>query len=193
MNHPTLIGITGAAGVGKDTLGSMLVSECCYTRLSFAHPIREFVAGLLGITVAEMGPIKEVPQEILGGQTPRWAMQSLGTEWGRDMIAPDLWVRTAMGRADRIRKQGRSVVITDVRFTNEAQAIRDSGGLIVRVRRPDNELASATARHVSEHGLPRDLIDLNVVNNGSPEDLLNRVVVKILAWSRENKPVATTG
>ncbi|MEU9859193.1 hypothetical protein AB0E19_38720, partial [Streptomyces sp. NPDC047974] len=88
-----IIGITGRARSGKDTLAEFLVSDHGFVKLSFAAPIRAFVADITGLPVSAMedGPLKEEPLDWLNGQTPRRLMQTVGTEWGREMIDRDLW------------------------------------------------------------------------------------------------------
>lgn len=173
---PRIIGLTGPARSGKDTVGGILADEYGATSLSFAAPIREFVASLLGISVPEMDPLKEVPQDALGGKTPRFAMQSLGTEWGRVMLADDLWVRACMVKAESIARECGLPVVTDVRFDNEAQAIVDRGGVIVRLAVPQKAaLSEKASEHPSEAGVSDSLVDETIENNGSIADLAEKV------------------
>lgn len=174
--RPALIGITGAARAGKDTLGSGLALHAGFVRLSFAQPIRAFVADLLGLTVPELEPIKEVSQSVLGGKTPRFAMQTLGTEWGRCMMDSDLWVRAAITKAAYWRDQGRPVAITDVRFPNEAEAIRDAGGDVIKITRPGYGLSGQASVHVSEQGIPKSLVSVELVNNADRDSLVEQAL-----------------
>jgi hypothetical protein len=123
-------------------------------------------AGEHEATIAEAieGGLKESPMQALAGATPRRAMQTLGTEWGRGCIAPDLWVRLFLLRAERHRAAGAPVVCDDMRFANEAEAIRGAGGLLVRVDRPG---VAPAAGHASEGGLAGVDFDL-VVSNDAP-------------------------
>ena len=68
--------------------------------------------------------------------SPRLALQLMGTEAGRDVFHPDLWVHTVMRRCENA--PWNNYVIADVRFPNEIKAIRDSGGHVIRVRRGPN-------------------------------------------------------
>lgn len=95
------------------------------------------------------------------GCTPRHIMQTLGTEWGRELIHPDVWVR-AMGR--RIFSQ--PVVVADVRFPNEAMLVRNLGVLIHVEGR-----GGIDGDHESEQLLDRLEGDLVVRNDGSIEQL----------------------
>ena len=99
-----------------------LVAKHGFVRVRFADPLKAMMRQL-GPGEREIdGDLKEVPSAILGGQTPRYAMQHLGTEWGRNLIHPDLWVMAWKERA----KQCERVVADDCRFPNEVQNIYGS-------------------------------------------------------------------
>lgn len=167
-----LIGIAAKAQSGKSTVAGMLQRCGAYTELSFASPIREFVAGLLGCTVPELEPIKE---DVIPwcGKSPRQLMQTLGTEWGRKMISESFWIDQAMQRVQREWANGKMVVISDVRFDNEAEAIRKAGGCILHLSRPNG--ARTVAQHLSEAGVERRPGDYTIVNDGSLHLLERRV------------------
>lgn len=147
-----LIGLTGRKGSGKDTMAEALV-ERGYANLKFAGGLKAMIATLLHYQGADAetidrmieGDLKEVPSDLLQGQTPRWAMQSLGTEWGRNCMGENLWVDATMNRADTFEK----VVITDVRFPNECAALQKRGGLTIRIT-PVGEGRNQPDMHPSE-------------------------------------------
>ena len=128
---PRLIGLLGRKGSGKETAALALLSRG-YQNVKFAGALKDMIRVLLAYQgvdpyiVERMveGDLKEEPTAFLGGQTPRFAMQTLGTEWGRILIADDLWVKTAIRRAG-----DRETVITDVRFPNEMEAVVAAGGV----------------------------------------------------------------
>lgn len=134
-NTPALLGLVGRKGSGKDTAAEMLLSQG-YQNVKFAGALKEMIRTLLAYqgldagTIERMieGDLKEVPTDYLAGKTPRFAMQTLGTEWGRDLIGKNFWVGTAMRRAE-----GQPTVITDVRFHNELDAIAQAGGVNVGI------------------------------------------------------------
>jgi hypothetical protein len=172
-----IIGISGIARSGKDTLAKMLITEAGEAiHMSFAEPIRSFVAGLLGVPVADLldGGFKEAPLADLNGKSPRYLMQTLGTEWGREMVDPDLWVKVAKWRLDRLSNSltpPKLVVFSDVRFSNEAEMIRRAGGSIVHLRRQSAGLSSI---HASELGIPPHPIDRIITNDGALSELLDK-------------------
>jgi hypothetical protein len=110
------------------------------------------------------GDLKEKPCDLLAGQTPRHAMQTLGTEWGRQCIAPDLWVALCRREIALCLAQGESVVVDDVRFENEAAVIRALGGCVLSIDRAEN----ADKSHVSEAGVAADM---SYFNTGSRAEL----------------------
>jgi len=149
-----VIGLAGAAGSGKSTAAELLAGHG-FTRLRFAAPMKAALAGLLanfGVSrdrIGRMieGDLKEVPAPELAHRTPRHAMQTLGTDWGRDQMDPDLWAGPMAQRGAEIAAAGGRVVFEDVRFSNEAAAIRALGGLVVKIEGRGAELASG---HASE-------------------------------------------
>lgn len=174
---PRLIGLVGYAGSGK-SLASVHLTYQGYHRTRFAGPLKAMLSEL-GLSSEELdGSLKEVPCKLLGGKTPRQAMLTLGTEWGRNMIDYDLWVRVTMHRVDRLLSQvvPFGVTIDDVRFPNEAQAIRDAGGTIWRI---DRVGVGAGSGHISETGQADIEPDVIVVNDGDPESFKQSVLTAL--------------
>ena len=120
-----------------------------------------------------MEHIKELPHERLCGHSPRYAMQTLGTEWGRNIIGPDFWTQHGLRQGLLAAYQKPGVVFSDVRFENEAKAIRDAGGWIVHIRRPG---VSINSGHSSEAGINVYGVDQCIVNDGSIEKLTASVL-----------------
>jgi hypothetical protein len=138
----------------------------------------------LGLTEAQVdGDEKETPCELLGGKTARAAMQLLGTEWGRTMIGPNLWVRATMLRVDVDLAESKLVVIDDVRFDNEVDAIHERGGIVVSLIR-DVLVNASTSAHASEAGVSPHLVDVMVPNQDAPDSvarfILNQLVQRDL-------------
>lgn len=161
-----IIGLSGQKQSGKSTLGNLLAEKYGLLHTSFAAPMREFVAKLVGCDVVQLEEIKETPIAWLNGRTPRHMLQTLGTEWGREMVSSQLWVLVAMRKA---LLSGRAI-LSDVRFANEATAIRAAGGVVIRIAR-DN--ACQPDSHTSERPLQETMIDFELRNNGTPEELLD--------------------
>jgi hypothetical protein len=108
--------------------------------------------------------------------TGREFLQHYGTEAHREVFADDFWIEAvipnpnalAFGREDLV--DGDILVITDVRFPNEAEAIRDAGGEVWKIYRPEAENTGDT--HASEVPLPDELIDRVIDNSGDLVNLL---------------------
>lgn len=134
-----LIGLTGLAGAGKSEVARVIMAASNFQRVKFADPLKNMIRTMLrdvGHTAEDIeryveGDLKE--QVIDGvGVTARKLMVTLGTEWGRDCIATDLWTRLWGAQVERFD----NVIVDDVRFPNEVEAIRERDGEIWRVIRP---------------------------------------------------------
>lgn len=167
-----LIGLTGYKGSGKTTAANYLVAHG-FVRISFAEPLKQMLI-TMGLTEEHIyGDKKETPLEILGGKTPRWAMQTLGTEWGRQLICDDLWVRVAEASVCKALTgtPRYSAVIDDCRFLNEAAMIRNHKGTIIRITRS----GYAASQHASETEMDSIQNDFTIFNDGEKESLFKRL------------------
>lgn len=161
-----IIGLTGYAGSGKSTAAKHLVEKHGFTQVKFAGPLKQMMR-CLGLGDREIeGDLKEVPHPVLNYKTPRYAMQTLGTEWGRELIGQNLWVNVGVESTHQALGEGSQVVIDDCRFPNEAAAIKELGGVIIKINRPGVEPVNAHASESQE--LP---VDWEVYNVGTPEAL----------------------
>ena len=175
--HPHLIGLTGRAGSGKDTVREQLVQCHGYTGMALADPIRAMLRALL--VASGTGPewmtdraLKEQPIPAIGASY-RHLAQTLGTEWGRS-IAPDLWLRIADGYMRDIQRETfchMKFVISDVRFPNEAAWVRAQGGEVWHINRPGIEPVREHASERVEQITPDRTID----NAGTLEELAAEV------------------
>ncbi len=170
--YPPVVAFAGPKRAGKGTATSYLLS-LGYQQVSFAHPLKEMLL-VLGLTEADLTntTLKEAPHSLLGGQTPRWAMQSLGTEWGRQMIYDGIWVGVAEHRVRQWRDQGSGVVIDDCRFDNEAVFLRGIGAPIIEITRAGYAYSPG---HKSEAGISRGFVTATIANDGTPEQLHARL------------------
>ena len=200
---PLLLGLTGHAGVGKDTVGDMLRAAGWHTT-SLAAALRLEVVQAWGIDpellTQREGKERPTPalmvartpspawlqwaadqgHALIEPRSPRWALQ----QWGsfRRAQQPDYWIAQVHRWLAQVwwgSPQARCV-ITDVRYPNEAAALRAQGGRIVRVHRPANAvtLGPDTATHDSEQHT-QITADLDLVNDGDLYDLaieLHRLV-----------------
>ncbi len=166
-----LIAIAGRAGSGKNTAAQLLGAA----EISFAEPLKRFCQEVFAFSDAQMfGPSEERnrPDPRYGGLTPRYALQTLGTEWGRHCY-PNVWAELGVRRA--LASPAPLVVITDCRFVNEALAVRRAGGEVWRIVRPGVGLAGAAGLHPSEAEQESPeflaLVNRTVTNAGTLEQL----------------------
>lgn len=164
---PKVVALTGLAGSGKSTLADYLIERHGYVRVKFAGPLKAMMAAIGLSTDHIEGSLKEVPTPILQGRTPRYAMQTIGTEWGRDTIGPDFWTGLWQRTANDVLDNGGRVVVDDVRFDNEADVVRAVGGVVIQLQGRGGIAGS----HASEAGVDADVVLRNI---GSIGDLQAR-------------------
>jgi hypothetical protein len=160
---------------GKSTIARHLATGHGFQVLPMAQPLRDMLGPLLlGLGLSQADAERYLRQDkatpIPGlGCTARHLMQTLGTDWGRLQVHPDLWVRCWSAQA----AQHRRLVADDVRFSNEAAAIHALGGQVWKVWRPD---AVLDCPHASEGNLDDwDGFDRVIANDASLEQLMQQV------------------
>ncbi len=273
----TIIGITGQAGSGKDTVADHLVQRHGYVKIALADPIKRLGREVFGFTDDQLwGPSEKrnahdkrydyfcsirpggakfgpkTPLEcaakdcnagwysaakafqayadewladvLPGGDldllytwfsalgndyarlSPRIMLQLLGTEWGRQAADKNIWVNYMLRIANRVlegeeydRRVGLigeapgatalvGVIVSDVRFANELIAIKEAGGKLIRVRRPETDtLSSKTgiAGHPSEMEQKQfndEDFNASLLNTHSLDELLESVDIIISSW-----------
>lgn len=157
-----ILGISGKARSGKDSLYSFAKKDG-WIRISFADDLKRRLAIDFGLTKAYIeGELKETPVALLNGHTPREAMIDLGNLYRK--YYPNFWVDTALEQIENSdysysclhNGDEANFMITDVRFPNEAKAIKDVGGYIVRLERHpsrDSQVSEQTKTNLSETAL----------------------------------------
>jgi len=179
--RPYLIGLAGKAGVGKDTAAHML--EAPRYHYAFARPLKAMLT-----TIGIYEPIREKKEAVLPrfGFSYRQAAQTLGTEWGR-ALHPELWLLLAQIEWEERAKAYHSfMIITDVRFENEAQWVRENGTVVHIVGR-ETTVQGAAAGHASEAGLAVWPHDDYILHNDSTMEVLRARVEELGEWIRQRK------
>jgi hypothetical protein len=140
-----IIGIVGLIGSGKDTIADYLQNIHQFRRESFAHTLKDAVACVFGwdreLIEGRTRSSREWREQVdawwaerlnMPNLTPRYVLQVWGTEVARRGFHDDIWIASL---ENRLRKTQDDVVISDCRFSNEIQAIRNAGGVVIRVKR----------------------------------------------------------
>lgn len=171
-----LIGVNGFAGVGKDTLGDILVADFGFTRFAFADKLKRAVSALTTLSIEDINLYKNAGTEVSFGDvhmTFRKFLQRFGTEMARDVFGDDFWTNQVIpvGVNTGMWHRGQKYVITDARFNNELRAIRRVAGYNVRVLRP----TIGSTPHASEAEPDENLIDEVIINDSTIADFRIRV------------------
>jgi hypothetical protein len=187
-----LIGLHGKAKHGKDTSCNLLreyvaaldpglatrrgtfadrLKLSAAAALGFKGTVEEAVAFCERLKQPEVGiQVIEYGEIISRTLTGREYLQYYGTEAHRDVFDQGFWVKAVM---DAYRSE-ELLIITDVRFPNEADAIRTRGGEVWHIIRPELEEIAESA-HASEQVLPPELIDRTIYNDHTLEVLSDRL------------------
>ncbi len=166
-----IIAFNGPAGSGKDTAADFLVKNYRFRKVGFADPIKEMLNTLPGFNPRKWldRVWKEKTSEYYG-VSPRQMARSLGTEWARVHNGEDFWIKVLAAKLQAMHGCNR-IVINDLRFVNEANWVRSTGGTILRV---DREAVHYNLAHSSELPLPSDLVDMVVHNaEGDTQEMYN--------------------
>ena len=171
---PLIIGLSGKACAGKDTLADPHFTIHGYKRMSFAEVLKETCQRLFKLTKEQTDGRKKDEIDKRYNLTPRDILVRVGNFCR--LIDPNIWVRLLMEKIDALPAETR-VVITDVRYTNEANAIREKDGVLIRLERHPSrdKMVDANAQYeLSETDLdnyPFFDMKLEANQNENPQDL----------------------
>lgn len=172
-----LIALTGAQRSGKSTVASILERKFKFKRHFFAKPLKEMLKNL-GVNEQQLyGYLKNEPIPYLGGLSSRQLMQSLGTDWGRDLVSKDMWVNVW----NQTYPKESNVVCEDLRFPNEYKIIKEKKGHVIEIR---NNRVSNHNSHISERY--KFKADEILYNNSSIKDLEKSVEELLYLFNYSN-------
>jgi hypothetical protein len=175
MTSSRLIGLySPAPQSGKTTVASTLTEHGYYT-IPFAAPLKRITRTFL----VQLGYGPDVIEDLLTTDketkipsincSTRHLLQTLGTEWGRSCVHPDVWLMCWRATAERYLGSNTPVVVDDVRFPNEADLIRTLGGELWHIERPGTERGTL---HASEGSLDDYSFDRYLLNDSGVGDLV---------------------
>lgn len=181
--HIKIIGLYGAQKAGKSSVAKTITQlDSNWARVSFATPIRQMLNAITNSPLVDPFADKEQPLDILCGRSVRYALQRLGTEWGRNMIGSDIWIKVLEERIKSYSCNG--IVIDDLRMQNEMEFIKSRGGCIVKVVR--DLQSNEVERHTSELDWHNWTPDYVVNNNSSMDDSANRTLSFVNTFFNNN-------
>lgn len=172
-----IIGLSGYAQSGKDTVAELLCLNYGYKRMAFADPMREALYRLNPSIMVSAPhdyylPLKQIVDEHgwdVAKQQPdvRALLQRMGTEVGREMFGDNFWVQYSFDKIEQPK-----IVFADVRFPNEAREILQYGGQVWRVNRNGHNPVND---HPSEHAMDNFMFKHVIINAGTLDDLADEV------------------
>jgi hypothetical protein len=191
---PEMVVLCGSKGSGKSMLARHLNRDLDYANVKLASTLKK----MIGVMMEDMGCpkahvedyiegyLKETPnRNFLLGKTPRHAMQTLGTEWGRELIHEDIWAKIAEYKVNTYLRTSANVVIDDARFPNELEIlkeplrhIKDAECVTIWVENPN---VVPDTGHKSEYSLGPSDCDYVLMNNGSEEDAIRKLTRYLIA------------
>lgn len=176
MTKPLLIALHGLPGVGKDAFANRLIEGGGWSKISFAAPLKRGMSTMLNIPMEDIDnpSLKNAPNYKYG-RSIRYMLQTLGTEWGRNLITDDIWIQLAREGIDHQFSNYMSVINTDLRFPNESIMIKEMGGYVIHITRNenrdgDNAITNGASTHQSNAGIPKELIDYVIHNDGTLDE-----------------------
>jgi dephospho-CoA kinase len=180
MKNSFVLAICGHAGAGKDMVADRLIQTMEFQRHALADPIKEILERYFFVPSGQLYTSHKPPKV-------REALQLLGTEVGRN-FDPDLWVKHLCNRIDSSTSP--RIVVSDVRFPNEAETLRKRyGAAVILIRRPDNpNYSNRLMDHTSEtsiEDIPFDEFKTAFINlEGMQEEMLGHVCSNVKEWIR---------
>lgn len=169
-----LIGLSAKAESGKDTISKMKTKEG-WVRYAFADPLKRFCIEYLGLSHEDV--YTEVGKSRFNnewGMTNREILQKVGSDALRDGFHKQVWIKIAEREIKKLIDNRNKVVITDVRFDNEAELIKKLNGIVVHIERSNfnSSLSESEKQHQSEQGISKQFISFNLFNDSTKEKLL---------------------
>ena len=181
------IGITGLKQAGKNTIAEIIRENHIRTCriVGFADPLRD-IGKVFNFSEEEMFEEKNKINETWNMSWRQFA-QTVGTDIFRNKFSTEVWLKLA--NVEILKHPSKICIFADVRFYNEAQFIKELGGKVIWVNRPNEKQAD---KHESEKGIPTSLIDFGINNIGTIKELEGEVLecMKMYSWFSKS---ATTG
>ena len=215
-----VIGMVGLIGSGKDTAADYLVNSHQFRRDSFASTLKDAVSAVFGwdreMLEGRTAHSREWREQVdewwaarlgIPHLTPRWILQHWGTEVCRNGFHDDIWIASL---ENKLRSARDNIVISDVRFPNEIKAIKNVGGIVVRIKRGEDpswfkyakdynagpthvgwsigkNMLSRLGIHSSEYSWVGEPVDFEVSNDQTIDDLFSQLRAIVMSGAVEER------
>lgn len=177
-----VVGICGKAFAGKTTSADYLTENYGFEKTAYAKLLKETAMNLYPWMTDEQiyGSMKEVVDTKLG-ITPRRMLQLLGTEIGR-LIWKDTWIDSVKREISDTEGYGFffGMVVDDVRFPNEVDAIKEIGGQIWVIKRPESGTSVGEGHESEAHAEAFEEVADHILDNDADFDSLHSQIDSIL-------------
>lgn len=179
MNN-IILGIAGRKRSGKSTAGTLAADTFNFIQINFADPIRAAACSLFDYTPEQLETHKHDVHPLIG-ISPRKFMQMMGTEFGRNMIDQDLWLKSVKNKIMNRRQY--DIAICDVRYPNEADFVHRMGGKVLHITRPDMQDSAETHSSETEvDSLPADFRLTNDADLYTFKDRVKALIGRLLGY-----------
>lgn len=167
-----IIGFVGWSGAGKSAAVNLLIARRGFVRLHAGQAVKRAIVAGWGLSDRQVdGDLRDVPAAELGGIIPRYFLEEIGR--AATDAAPLATGLELKRRIDRVMKDSVAKIVVDgIRRQSETDAVRNSGGMIIRIE----------GRAALDADKPMDVIqaaitaDAMIDNNGSIDDLWDRLI-----------------
>lgn len=173
----SMIGISGALNHGKDTLHELINEHSVDIpryRIAFGDAPKRMLLAVFPMWTDDHFNDRTLKERVCPyyGVSPRKAMTTFATDWMRNMLSVRRWINEADVAIHAAGLHYSEVTITDVRFDNEAEWVLSNGGVVVRLVDPRKPI---NTDEESEKGISEHLITISIVNDGTLQDLVDKV------------------
>jgi hypothetical protein len=187
-----LIGIHGKPHAGKDTIADYLIDEYGFYKFGPSNPVKRTAAAMFNVPIeCFIDPALKEKIDPFWKISYREMAQKVGKESSRDVFGEDFWMMHVGQKLAQIEQEDTQatqrdirmgVVMADIRYSNEARWVKNNGGVVLFVERSDRARGYvANSGHAAEQGLPEDLADYIVSNDGDFKQLYRRID-KMVEW-----------
>lgn len=179
---------------GKDTAANYLVNQHGFKPIAFAGQLKKTVQAAYGLSDAQLYGDEKLTVDPFWNKTPVELLQFIGTDVFRDKVDPSHWIKNTMRIIDL--NPSENYIVTDMRFSNEAEAIRSRGGYLIRIDRDADLRGNIGRSRVHQSEVDLDFFtdwDVILDNNGSLQTLFEGVetVLREIGEGRISKEQAS--